>query len=660
MTDEAPAPGRPALAGGTWWIAPTPFAADGSVDGDALEHAVRTAVGLGRRRRDRARGDGRGDLALRRRAGRRARRRRRAAPATCPSPPAARAASAPLVAERAARAQEHGAVAAMVAAPPLVRDADTVVAFFGAVGERSPLPVLLQDEPVATGVQLAVSTLVEALGRSGAVAVKLEDAPTPPKITKLLAQVPDLTVYGGLGGVSAFAELSRGAAGTMTGFAYPEVLRAVRLALAAGDRVRAARVFDAFLPLIAFEGQPGYGLAIRKEVLRRRGALVSGRDARAGPVRRDRPGDRRRARRGAARVGLVPGPAALDVDALLGREERRREPRRRRRRGDLRPRGRLGPGAAPGTTSCCGRATRTGSTPPRPSSPHPAGRSGPSSRTRPTRARPQVVGDAALDAYGQVDVLVLNAGGPPVARADEVTADGLRAAFQLLAVTPVDLASAAAAGHARARLRPGPRDPVVRGPRAHRHPRLLQRRPVGADVLAQDAGPHRRRRRRHRQRRAARPDRHPARRLARPGRRHADRARRRRREPRQRGRRSRPGATGGRRSWPRSSASSPPTPRRTSPARRSPATAARCGRCRDAASRHRRPRHRPVGDPRDRRPGLADARGRSSCSWASRPRRRRRTSSRRWPRRCATAPPATGRRPGCPRSGRPPRRRSRG
>lgn len=52
-----------------------------------------------------------------------------------------------------------------------------------------------------------------------------------------------------------------------------------------------------------------------------------------------------------------------------------------------------------------------------------------------------LVADAALEAFGRVDVLVLNAGGPPVARADEVTAEGLRAAFQLLAVTPVDLAN---------------------------------------------------------------------------------------------------------------------------------------------------------------------------------------------------------------------------
>ena len=51
----------------------------------------------------------------------------------------------------------------------------------------------------------------------------------------------------------------------------------------------------------------------------------------------------------------------------------------------------------------------------------------------------EVVAQAALEAYGQVDVLVLNAGGPPVARADEVTPDGLRTAFQLLSVTPIDL-----------------------------------------------------------------------------------------------------------------------------------------------------------------------------------------------------------------------------
>lgn len=308
------------LGGGTWWIAPTPFTPDGAVDGPALTRAVRTAVGwgvdgvtvLGVMGEVTSLSDAERDVVLAAVAEGAAGPGRTVAFAVGCS-----AASPPLVAERAARAREHGAVAAMVAAPPLVRDADTVVGFFGAVGERSSLPVLLQDEPVATGVPLAVSTLVEALDRSGAVAVKLEDAPTPPKISKLLARVPDLVVYGGLGGVSAYAELQRGAAGTMTGFAYPEVLRAVRLALEEGDAAAAAEVFDAFLPLIAFEGQPGYGLTIRKEVLRRRGALTSG--GTRGPV----PASGLDAVTSAelddvlARVGLEPGPEPLDVAAHL-------------------------------------------------------------------------------------------------------------------------------------------------------------------------------------------------------------------------------------------------------------------------------------------------------------------------------------------------------
>jgi len=306
-----------ALQAGTWWIAPTPFDADGGVDGPALETAVRTAVSWGV--------DGVTVLGVMGEVtslddAERATVLAATAAGTGGAVPFAvgcSAASPPLVIRRAREAAEHGAVAAMVAAPPLVRDSDAVLAFFAAVGEAAPLPVLLQDEPVATGVALSVSTLVEALRRSGAEAVKLEDAPTPPKISKLLARVPGLTVYGGLGGVSAYAELSRGAAGTMTGFAYPEVLRALRLAFEASDRARAAAVFDHVLPLIAFEGQPGTGLAVRKELLRRRGALTSGRTRGPVPAASLDPVTSAELDDVLARVGLVPGPEPLDVDALL-------------------------------------------------------------------------------------------------------------------------------------------------------------------------------------------------------------------------------------------------------------------------------------------------------------------------------------------------------
>jgi 4-hydroxy-tetrahydrodipicolinate synthase len=42
----------------------------------------------------------------------------------------------------------------------------------------------------------------------------------------------------------------------------------------AGDEDRARDLFDAYLPLIRYEAQPGLGLAIRKHTLARRGAIA--------------------------------------------------------------------------------------------------------------------------------------------------------------------------------------------------------------------------------------------------------------------------------------------------------------------------------------------------------------------------------------------------
>ena len=70
-------------------------------------------------------------------------------------------------------------------------------------------------------------------------------------------------------------ELARGADGAMTGFAFPEVLVKVYERFAAGRTEDAFALFDAYLPLIRYEQQPGIGLAIRKEILHRRGVLAS-------------------------------------------------------------------------------------------------------------------------------------------------------------------------------------------------------------------------------------------------------------------------------------------------------------------------------------------------------------------------------------------------
>jgi 4-hydroxy-tetrahydrodipicolinate synthase len=186
-----------------------------------------------------------------------------------------------LAAGFAAMAREHGADAMMVAPPSGARNLDAVAEYYQAVAQASQRPLVLQDEPVTTGVVMPAHFLARLLDElPAAEAVKLEEAPTPPKLTRLRALAPrPVAVFGGLGGVYFFEELSRGAAGAMTGFPYPEALRAIHEHFVAGRRAEARSLFYRWLPLIRFESQPGSvpgaSLAIRKEILRRRGWIRS-------------------------------------------------------------------------------------------------------------------------------------------------------------------------------------------------------------------------------------------------------------------------------------------------------------------------------------------------------------------------------------------------
>ena len=91
-----------------------------------------------------------------------------------------------------------------------------------------------------------------------------------------------MRIFGGLGGVFLLEELMAGATGAMTGFAFPEILVRIVTLFRAGDVDDAADVFYRAVPLMRFEFQEGIGMAIRKEVLHRRGALASAATRRAG------------------------------------------------------------------------------------------------------------------------------------------------------------------------------------------------------------------------------------------------------------------------------------------------------------------------------------------------------------------------------------------
>ncbi|HSL50318.1 MAG TPA: dihydrodipicolinate synthase family protein [Candidatus Deferrimicrobiaceae bacterium] len=178
-------------------------------------------------------------------------------------------------------AREHGADALMVAPPAGLKNLDAVAEYYRAVAAATGLPIVLQDEPVTTQVNMPAPFIAQLCAEIARIeAVKLEEPPTLPKITRLRALFGTrVAIFGGLGGVYFFEELSRGADGAMTGFPYPEALRAIRDHFVAGRRDEARALFYRWLPLIRYESQPGAtpgtAVGIRKEILRRRGWIAS-------------------------------------------------------------------------------------------------------------------------------------------------------------------------------------------------------------------------------------------------------------------------------------------------------------------------------------------------------------------------------------------------
>jgi len=96
-----------------------------------------------------------------------------------------------------------------------------------------------------------------------------------------------VSILCGNGGLYLPQELARGADGAMTGFAYPEMLVALVAMHQAGELDKAEDLFDAYLPLVRHEQQPGFGLALRKEVLHRRGVISSPKVRAPGPTLTD-------------------------------------------------------------------------------------------------------------------------------------------------------------------------------------------------------------------------------------------------------------------------------------------------------------------------------------------------------------------------------------
>lgn len=215
--------------------------------------------------------------------------------------------------EQAREAQDLGADGVFVA-PIAVQDDSVLFQHYCEVAKAIDIPVIVHDFPEEFGTRLSEDLLARlSTAPDGVRVIKLEEPPVGQKVSRLLQLSGGaMTVLGGLGGVHFLEELQRGASGTMTGFAFPEVLVAIYEAFTEGKTQKAEQLFDRFCPLLSYEFQPKIGLALRKYVYQRRGAIDTA-FVRSPGKRLDEP-TKAEMDRVIARVGLTyAGPGTLDL-----------------------------------------------------------------------------------------------------------------------------------------------------------------------------------------------------------------------------------------------------------------------------------------------------------------------------------------------------------
>ncbi|MBL8583144.1 MAG: dihydrodipicolinate synthase family protein [Rhizobiaceae bacterium] len=179
-------------------------------------------------------------------------------------------------------AMEAGAEAVMIAPLPSLRTDEQIVSYFSqacdAIGHD--VPFVLQDYPLTLSVIMTPSVIRRIVEENpSCVMLKHEDWPGLEKISALRGfqkegSMRELCILCGNGGLFLDFETARGADGAMTGYAFPEMLVDVVRLAGSGEREALHDLYDAHLPYLRYEQQPGVGLAVRKYVMMRRGAIA--------------------------------------------------------------------------------------------------------------------------------------------------------------------------------------------------------------------------------------------------------------------------------------------------------------------------------------------------------------------------------------------------
>ena len=178
---------------------------------------------------------------------------------------------------------DAGAAGVMIAPPNTLRTDDQIVGYYrqavDAIG--ADVPFVIQDYPLTFTVQMTPAVIRRiVMDHPSCVMLKHEDWPGLEKISALRGFEADgslrrIAILTGNNGLFLDYEMERGADGANTGYAFPDMLCDVVRMSDEGRREDAHDLFDAHLPLLRYEQQPGVGLAVRKYILMRRGLLAT-------------------------------------------------------------------------------------------------------------------------------------------------------------------------------------------------------------------------------------------------------------------------------------------------------------------------------------------------------------------------------------------------
>ena len=182
-------------------------------------------------------------------------------------------------AERSRRAQELGAAMVMVMPPyhgATIRVSEgAIYEFYATLSDSIDIPIMVQDAPVS-GTPLSAAFLARMAKEIKNVCYfKIETSGAASKLRELIRLGGDAIEgpWDGEEAITLLPDLDAGATGAMTGGGYPDGIRQIMDAYAAGRREDAIAAYTRWLPLINYENRQG-GILTAKALMKEGGVIA--------------------------------------------------------------------------------------------------------------------------------------------------------------------------------------------------------------------------------------------------------------------------------------------------------------------------------------------------------------------------------------------------